>query len=91
MPQVDFTQLGVAGVVVGILLWLISKITSRDPDLVPRSVVDSLKERIVQAEADKKTLAAQNDVMAKALAASNQQVQTALEIARQLLGEEGTP
>lgn len=88
MPQVDFTQLGVASAVVGILLWLISKITARDPDLVPRSVVDALKERITQAEADKKTLAAQNETLAKALAASNLQVQTALEIASKLVGEE---
>ena len=88
MPQIDVTQLGIAGVVVIILLWLISKLLARDPDIYPRSVVDALKERILQAEADKKTLAAQNDSLATALAASNQQVQTALEIAAQLLQEE---
>jgi len=86
VPPVDFTQLGVAAIVCVVLVWVVSLIVRGQ--LHTQATVEAYRERIAQAEADKLSMASQNSALATALAASSQQVQTALEIATKALAEE---
>ena len=82
----DLTQLGAAAVAVAILLWIVAKIINGD--LLPKSVLKPYEDRLAQAETDKRTLIAQNESLARAIESTNEQLKSALELARRIALEE---